>query len=310
MSLRVTGHDLPSASLPAKLATNGLPMSGKIDLSLDFDLPKEKNKAGVVASDWSKAEGSLEIECPSGCNFGDGKSKWKPIVKNRSQQAMVSDGLEIESLEVAKLDAKLDIKEGHAKLTKLDVQSNDGEVHLDFDLKLAATLDESIVTGCVRFKTADGLFKRKPKADGAIRNTGAELRSDGYFHIKLADTWRDMKRLNAECGPNAKPDEHDAPGTGMMGGGVVRPAARPNLTVQPDEATHVRPGIPATPPQPIEPPGDAGAAPTPPPSAPSNGHLPGSEVEAPPAGSAGSAGAEGTGAASGGGPPNQVLQKR
>jgi type II secretion system protein N len=315
ITARIEGSDLPSASLPARLATNGLPMSGKLDLSADFDLPKEKNKAGVVAFDWSKAEGSIELECPTGCSFGDGKSKWKPIVKNHSQQGMVGDGIEIEPIDVTKLDAKIEIKDGHAKVIKIDAPSPDAELKLDFDMKLAPSLDDSIVTGCVRFKIADGLYKRKPKAEGAIRNTGAELRSDGYFHIKLADTWRDMKRLNAECGPNAKPDggTEGAPGVGFG----TRPVARPNLQVTPEDNKGsaipppiVPPSVAGPPPRALPEVTGSGSAAAPQPGT-GEGAREREQRKDEPAGS-GSAGsnepAPGSGTAGAGGPPNAVLQ--
>ena len=319
IKLKVDGRDLPSDSLPAQLATNGLPMKGKIDIDGDFDIPKEKNKAGVVAFDWSKAEGSLELQCPSNCQFGDGKSKWKPIVKNHSQQALVSDGLEIEAIDVTKLDAKIEIKDAHAKVTKLDAISPDADLKFDFDMKLMPSLDDSIVTGCVRFKINDTLYKRKPKAEGAFRNTGAELRSDGYFHIKLADTWRDMKRLNAECGPNAKPDSGNTEGAPGFSPNGQRPAMPPRLTVTPEGPTPP-PVPPIPPPNPqnlarppeVVPPtmGSAGSG------SGSAGSSAGSSVpqagaiehdhhqEAPGSGSAGSE----QGSAQPGGPPNAVLQ--
>jgi hypothetical protein len=72
-------------------------------------------------------------------------------------------------------------------------------------MTMAQSLDESVVAGCLRFKASDTLLKKEEskKTYAAISTTGAELRSDGLFHIKLSDRFKDMKRLNAECGPNA-----------------------------------------------------------------------------------------------------------
>jgi len=313
IKVKIDGKDLPSDSLPAQLATNGLPMKGKIDIEGDLDIPKEKNKAGVVAFDWSKAEGSLELECPSNCQFGDGKSKWKPIVKNHSQQAMVSDGLEIEAIDVTKLDAKIEIKDAHAKVTKLEAISPDAELKFDFDMKLMPALDDSIVTGCVRFKINDTLYKRKPKAEGAFRNTGAELRSDGYFHIKLADTWKDMKRLNAECGPNAKPDANNTEGAPAFSPNGVRPPPTPHLTVTPEGSGSATPGIvppPAPPPlaRPAEVPPTVGSGSAGSGSASGSGNPPSGAADHDHHGEApGSAGSE-QGSAGSAPPPNSVLQ--
>jgi len=72
-------------------------------------------------------------------------------------------------------------------------------------MTMAPSLDDSVVAGCLRFKASDNLLKKEEtkKTYAAISTTGAELRSDGLFHIKLSDRFKDMKRLNAECGPNA-----------------------------------------------------------------------------------------------------------
>ena len=127
-----------------------------------------------------------------------------------------------------------------------------------------------MVTGCLRFKGSDDLMRREPKTHAALSTTGAELRSDGLFHIRLTDSFKDMKRLNQECGPNASPAGSDH---GDRGG-------RPNLTVMPDEvAKPVAP--PPTPPPPT---------PEPPPAVPPTvGHDAGATTQtgsAPPNGSA------------------------
>jgi hypothetical protein len=94
-------------------------------------------------------------------------------------------------------------------------------------MTLETDFDESMVAGCLRFKGSDDLLKREPKTYAAIQTTGAELRSDGLFHIRLTDRFKDMKRLNQECGPNA-----NTAGNGENFGGKPD---RPNLTINKDE---------------------------------------------------------------------------
>src|SRR5882757_2484812 len=81
--IEVTGADVPSGSLPLRDVI-GLPMSGKLRFAFDLDLPNTKTKAGKAAPDWTKADGNLELACPSGCVIGDGKTKLKVALKNRS----------------------------------------------------------------------------------------------------------------------------------------------------------------------------------------------------------------------------------
>jgi len=238
----LTGDDLPSASLPMREAL-GLPMSGKIRFALALDLPNEKSKAGKVGPNWTKAEGGLELACPSGCTIGDGKSKLKPKLKNRGQQAFAEGGIDFGKVNVDTLFANVEIKNSKLSITKFDVKSPDGELHVDFDLALNQDLQSSLVTGCLRFKGSDALLKREAKTHAAISTTGAPLGPDNLFHIKLDGPLREFRRLGQVCGSAASPNM-DSPNVGGA-------APRPNLTITPESPT-TRPPIP--PPQQIPPP--------------------------------------------------------
>ncbi|HSD90799.1 MAG TPA: type II secretion system protein GspN [Kofleriaceae bacterium] len=267
ISAEITGRALPGDALPMR-AGLGLPMTGKIEFDVDLSLPVEKNKMGKTGINWQKAKGGISLACPSGCTFGDGKTKLKPLLKNTRNQVMVGEGIDFGKVNLDSLVAKVSIRNGTLKLDKFDTKSKDGQLKIDYEMKLEKNFDESMVTGCLRFKGSDDLLKREPKTHAAISTTGAELRSDGLFHIRLTDRFKDMKRLNQECGPNGQ--------VGPAGGGDTggRPE-RPNLTVQPDEVAKPIPGPtmaappPATPPdQNPSAPHDAGAGSAAPPPTP------------------------------------------
>jgi type II secretion system protein N len=269
LALHVTGKDVPGDGLPMR-AVLGLPMTGKLELAADLDLPNEPRN-GKVAANWQKAEGSFEFSCPSSCTFGDGKTKLRPLLKNRTNQVMVGDGIEFGKVEIDTMIAQAEFKDGNFTVTKFDTKSHDGELHVDYTMKLAPDLMDSMVTGCLRFNASDALLKREPKTYAAINTTGAERRGDGLFHITLADVLRDMKRLNQECGPNAH-------GSTFEGG--PHTAVRPNITVMPDE--------PAKPTGPVTSPAIAAPIAAPPPT-PAPPGAPGAGSAEPPGGSAGSA---------------------
>ena len=248
----LTGSDLPSASLPMREAL-GLPMSGKVRFDFNLDLPTDKSKSGKVGPSWTKAEGNFELACPSGCMIGDGKSKLKPKLKNRGQQAFAEGGIDIGKLNVDTLLANIEIKNGKLAITKFDVKSPDGELHVDFDLTLNQEVQSSLVTGCLRFKGSDGLLKREPKTHAAISTTGAPLGPDNLFHIKLDGPLREMRRLGQVCGSAATNTNMDSPNAGAN--------PRPNLTVTPEFPTTRGPtpppqqqAIPPPPPPPPTPP--------------------------------------------------------
>jgi type II secretion system protein N len=245
-SIDVAGDDLPGASLPVREVV-GLPMSGKLRFAFDLDLPNEKNKAGSVGPNWTKAEGSVELACPSGCAVGDGKTKLKVNLKNRSQQAMVENGIEFGKLNVDTLLADVEIKKGKLTITRFDVKSGDGDLHVDFDLALNQDFGSSLVTGCLRFKGSDALLKREPRTHAQISTTGAPLGPDNLFHIKLEGPLRDMRRLGQVCGSAANTNM-DNPNAGST--------PRPNLTITPETPTT----------RPVMPPPMQTAPPAPPPS--------------------------------------------
>lgn len=221
-SIDIEGNGLPSSSLPLKDAL-GLPMTGKIDFAFSLDLPSETNKAGKLASDWSKAEGEASFGCPTGCSIGDGKTKLKPKLKNSRSQAFAGDGIDFGKVDIDSLSAKIEIKNGKLDVTKFETKSGDGELHVDFSMTLAPVLDDSLVTGCLRFKGSEALLKKEPKTFAAIQTTGAPLGPDGLYHIKLTDKFKEMKRLGQVCGDaaNVPMDE--------MGSGTHPTTARPGL---------------------------------------------------------------------------------
>ncbi|HEY1556935.1 MAG TPA: type II secretion system protein GspN [Kofleriaceae bacterium] len=281
------GHGVPGDDLPLR-ALIGLPMTGKLDIDVALDLPVEA-RGGKLATNWQKADGTFDFGCPSGCTFGDGKTKLKPILKNHSQQAIVADGIDFGKVIMDSIDAHADIKGGTMTVTKFDSKTNDGEIHVDYAMKLEPDIMDSMVTGCLRFKGSDALLKRDRKTYDAINLSGAERREDGLFHISLTDRLRDMKRLNLECGPNV---HHQAPPEG-----APHVTLRPTMPTPPPPSEEPRPGSGVVAPverlepggehlaRPLRPGGPAGGAPPPPPEGSAMGSAGSAEGSAEPEGS-------------------------
>jgi type II secretion system protein N len=217
------GDALQSQMLPMTEAI-GLPMVGQVEFAFNLALPNEKQKSGKVAPNWKRAEGGARIACPSGCTFGDGKTKLKTKLKNARSQAFAADGIEFGTVNLRSLVAKVEIKTGQLTVTQFEAPSDDGTLHVDFALELEPTFGESPVTGCLRFNGSPSLLEREPKTFSAITATGAPLGPDNLFHIRLTDKFKDMKRLGQICGSAISGKSMDDPGGG-----------RPTLTIQPDE---------------------------------------------------------------------------
>lgn len=236
-SIDIVGEDLPSASLPTREVL-GLPMSGKVRFAFDLELPNEKTKAGKVGPNWTKAEGSGELACPSGCVVGDGKTKLKMDLKNQRNNAFAEGGIDFGKVNIDTLLANVEIKNGKLDVTKFETKSADGELHVDFDMAFnQLDINNSMVTGCLRFNGSAALLKREPKTHAAISATGAPLGPDNLFHIKLDGPLREVRRLGQVCGAAANTSMDNPGGT----------PARPNLTITPELP---RPGAVALPPPP------------------------------------------------------------
>jgi len=247
-----TGTALPGDALPMR-SVLGLPMTGKIEFSVSIDLPMEKSKTGKTAINWQRAKGAFTLACPSGCTIGDGVTKLKPLLKNTRNQVMVGDGIDFGKVLLDSLVAKATIKGGKLTLDKFDVKSKDGELKVDYMMTLEKEFGDSMVAGCLRFKGSADLGKREPRTAAAITTTGAELRGDGLFHIRLTDRFKDMKRLNQECGPGTNTN-----GNGENFKNDGKPD-RPNLTIQPDEKPTTMTAPPPPTPTPAETPPAADA---------------------------------------------------
>jgi type II secretion system protein N len=247
-SIHVDGKSLPSASLPMREAI-GLPMSGKVNFAFNLDLPNDKLKNGRAGPNWEKATGNATFECPTGCTFGDGKTKLKPKLKNSRNQAFAEGGIEFGKLNVTTLIAKIDIARGTLKVTKFDTKSDDGKLFIDFSMKLERDIGDSIVEGCLRFDGSTELLKRDPRTHAAISTTGAPKAADGLFHIKLEGKVKEMRRLGKEC-TGSGGESKDVPS---------RDTSRPSITIQPEHPPADAAAPQFTPPPP-PPPADAAEA--------------------------------------------------
>jgi type II secretion system protein N len=207
---------LPGVNLPFRELV-GLPVIGKIAVDLDFDFELVRNTV-----DWTKAAGHLTLECPSGCTVGDGKTKIRPAVTRPNQAEFVKDGIEFNKLQLDKFLMTLEVKKGQAKLTKWNVPSKDGEVHVDFEVALEKVLNNSQVTGCLRFNGSKDLEQRDYRTFVQLRTLGAPLGPDNLFHIRLSGPLSKIKRLAQVCGPAA-----DAQRGGGDSSGSFTPSAAP-----------------------------------------------------------------------------------
>lgn len=228
--VHIIGADLQANMLPMREGI-GLPMAGAVKFSVDLDLPNEKAKTGKVAANWEKAAGSFSFACPAGCIFGDGQSKLKAKLSNSRNAAFAADGIEFGKVNVQTLAMKVDINKGVMTLSQMDMKSLDGELNAQLSVQLAPTLDDSDVTGCLRFAGTKALLEREAKTYTAITATGAPLGPDKLYHIKLDGKFKEIKRRGVLCGPGISDQNMD---DGNAGSGKQKDDDRPSITIQGD----------------------------------------------------------------------------
>lgn len=268
VALAFHSDGLPGAALPLKEVVS-LPVIGKVALDLKFESPLVRNTV-----DWTKVAAHLQLECPAGCTVGDGKTKLRPQVKRQNQAEFVKDGIEFNKVNIDKLLARFEIKKGVAKVAKFEVSSKDGDLKVDFEAKLEKVLNESQVTGCLRFRPSKELEQRDYRTALQLKTTGAPLGPDELFHIKLQGPLREVKRLGVVCG--------EAAGAASPGG-AVRPSLTPAEPPPLPAAAPPPEPVPAAPPPAAPPPvtqTEPASPPAPPPTPPP---APPPAVEAPPA---------------------------
>jgi hypothetical protein len=199
---RMTGREVAFKDLP--LGDIGLPFTGgKVDIDLRVPVANGKR-------DYARANGFVAMTCPAGCQIGDDKAKLVPT--SSRNHAFAGQGIEFGHIAFERVDIRLEIGDGHVKIARWIVSSNDMSIDLEGDVTLATDLEQSRIEACLRFKPTDALLKRDPKSYYAMALTGASPDAQGDFSIRFTDRLGSAKKFAAPCGP-----------------GAVRPITRPTL---------------------------------------------------------------------------------
>jgi type II secretion system protein N len=188
--VKIDRKGVPLRDMDLAAYFGGLPLSGMADIAIDLKVPKS---AG--AEDFRQAKGTITIACPNSCQIGDDQTK---LSLNPKAGAMGE--LSFGHLLLDKFEMKMDVADGHAKLSQWEVQSNDVTLQVTLDVELGRTVKESKVNGCVRFKPSDDLAKRDPKTATVLSATGATRGADGMYSIKLEGTVGHRKAIGMPCG--------------------------------------------------------------------------------------------------------------
>jgi type II secretion system protein N len=259
---------VPLATLPGITDAVGLPMDGNADGKVSLRL---------VNGDWSKkTAGGIELNCRVGCAIGDGVTKIYPKPQRPSDAALYRDGLTVPKILLDSFLIAIDIKDGQARLRTFDLKSQDGQVEVDFAIRLArATKDlgQSTINGCIRYKCAADFQRKYP----GLCIGSPIVDEQGLLNIKLSGQVGKMRRLPQRCdtgggsgdsaGTPTRPTFDTIPESGSPTGGPT-PTPLPTTTVTPTMP------VPEPPPldrKPVPMPDDVNVPPPPMPAVPPGG---------------------------------------
>lgn len=240
-SLKLT--HVPLATLPGITDAVGLPMDGNADGKVSLRL---------VNGDWSKkTAGGIELGCRVGCAVGDGVTKIYPKPQRPSDAALYRDGLTVPRILLDSFLIAIDIKDGQAKLRTFDLKSQDGEVEVDFAIKLARQtkdLGQSTINGCIRYKCAAEFQRKYP----GLCIGSPIVDEQGMLNIKLSGQVGKMRRLPQRCDTNGGGDNAGAPTRPTLDTIPDVGGPSPTGTPPPLPTTTVTPTMPVPEPPPIE----------------------------------------------------------
>lgn len=252
-SARSRGSEIDLAEIPWVKNAINLPLSGKLDLKFDIDLPKHR---------FAESKGQLSWTC-SGCALGDGKAKLI-VVGN----PLLAEGLGLPKIRLGDFGGKVTIDKGVGHLHGVQFKSVDAEATVEGEVHLAQPIATSRVDLYVRFKLSDSLLRSSEKLR-TIMDFTAQMgkRPDGFLGFRISGTLQNMGNvqwLKTSPFPNTAAPMKPAPLPHPVAVALPPPLPPAPIPLPPGPPAHVV-EIPPPAPAPTPPPAPAPAPPTPPP---------------------------------------------
>ncbi|HEY0709817.1 MAG TPA: type II secretion system protein GspN [Polyangia bacterium] len=255
---KVTARDLAMSDMPGVRQAINLPLAGTLNLDLDLVSPNQRN---------AEANGSLNWKW-AGMVLGDGKEKLK-IAGN----PLMAEGISLPRVRFGDFGGRVVFQKGVGKLQGVGARSQDAEVKIEGEVRLADPPTSTYLDLYITFKFSDALLKSADKLQLMLQFAeSAGKRSDGFFGFRISGTPARMSPvLWQKTSPFAGSGSGRASLDGAMGSSMGqvaldRPRRRDTLVASPTAAADV--GAPNTPPAP---PPAAEAPPAPPSEDPNDG---------------------------------------
>ena len=278
-SVNASVSDIDLSEIPWMKTLINLPMSGKFDVKLNLETPKQR---------LSESKGGLRWECTA-CAIGDGKAKL--II---ASNPMLAEGLGLPKIRLGDFTGKVAIDKGVGRLQNVQFKSQDLEATVEGEIHLVQPAASSHVDLYVRFKLSDSLLRSSEKLR-TIMDFTAQMgrRPDGFIGFRMTGTFQNMSSVQwLKTSPFASTVTPTKPAPRPLPGAAPPPlppppprapvppvpAAAPPAAAQTQEIVQ----LPSPPPAPSPPPPPAPSPAPPPPPAPAPAPSPAPPPAPPP----------------------------
>ena len=152
-----------------------LPLSGRLDMNLDMKIPNMRHGEANGSLDWRWA----------GAVIGDGKEKLK-VAGN----PFLSEGIVVPRVRLGDFKGKVVFNKGIGKLQGVGAKSQDGEIRIEGEVRLADPIGYSYVDLYVVFKLSDPLLKSNDKLQLMMQLAESMgKRPDGFYGFRLTGSF-------------------------------------------------------------------------------------------------------------------------
>jgi type II secretion system protein N len=169
---KITTREIAMAQLPGVKEAINLPLGGVLDLDLDLAAPNNRN---------GEANGNLTWKW-AGMSIGDGKEKLK-IAGN----PLLAEGISLPKVRLGDFGGKVVFQKGVGRLQGVGGRSQDAEVRIEGEVRLADPLVYTNLDLYVTFKFSDALLKSADKLQLMLQfadSTGK--RADGFYGFRIS----------------------------------------------------------------------------------------------------------------------------
>jgi len=189
--MRAVRHEVALAELPDLARTLGVPVAGTVVIDADVTVQIVNG-----LPDYRTTTGRFALRCTGRCSIGGDDAKLD-VGSDRSDT--FAGSIHVGRIDIPRLELAAEMKNGRAWISHWVLESADVVVTMDVSTDLGRMLEESQVSGCVRYKASDALRGHDPKTFDLLTMIGGMFGPDGAYHITVEGRADQLKTRAKVC---------------------------------------------------------------------------------------------------------------